>query len=253
MFDLWEKADVFLDGEAADVAEDEAAFDVFGLRSRTFAGREEVGVDAALHLVAGAAGGCGEHVAELGVGGEEEPGETVEACGCPERAGLDDVLGGARARPGGEVLGEEAGAAGGVLVDVGVPGCGEWDPELPAEVGSQDAEVAGAGDVDEVGPEAAEVFGDEGGVAGEERIELEIFFDADGASPAGEFEGLDGSGCLERLRSIAGADAEEWELFLSGVAHEVSAGVGDAVDFVKRVGEEGDAWRGGHQGQVLLA
>ena len=78
----------------------------------------------------------------------------------------------------------------GVLVDVGVPGGGEGDAELVGEPGSEEAEFAGAGDVDDVGTEADEFALDAGEVADEEGVEGEIFFDADGGEAAGELEGL---------------------------------------------------------------
>ena len=65
--DFGEKRYILLYREAADVAEHDLAF---VRAARAFRWCEEVGVDAALHEVAGAVGGGFEHGAELGVGGE---------------------------------------------------------------------------------------------------------------------------------------------------------------------------------------
>ena len=99
------------------------------------------------------------------------------------------------ARVGEKRPGEPVEAAGGVLVDVGVPGGGEGDAELVGEPGSEEAELAGAGDVDDVGAEAEEFALDAGDVAGEEGVEGEVFFDADGGEAAGEFEGPEWLDC----------------------------------------------------------
>jgi len=89
-------------------------------------GGEEAGVDAALHEVARAFGGGGEHLAELVVGGEEDAGEGVKPDGEIE-GGAFDGGSGCVCEVGGEEAGEPVEAAGGVLVDVGVPGGDERD------------------------------------------------------------------------------------------------------------------------------
>ena len=139
---------------------------------------EEVGVDAALHEVTGAVDGALEQGAECGVGGVEGFGATIELRGDVEGGGFDRAFEGNAGAA--EVAGEPAHAAGGVLVEIGVPGGDEWDVELVGEVGSKEAELAGAGDVDDVGAEGADGGGDEVGVAEEEWVEAEIFFEMHG-------------------------------------------------------------------------
>ena len=217
-----------------------AIYIVLGPNSRAPRGCEEVGVDAALHEVAGSVGGALEEGAELGVGGEEDAGETVEAGGGDEREMLDGLFD-ARGVLCGEMAGEPMHAAAGVLVDVSVPGGGERNAVAPGERGAEDAELAGAGDVEDVRTEAAEGAIDGARVAGEEGVEEEIFFEGDGGARAREFESVevvDGGG-----RGGAGADAEEGQAAAVGEGGEVAAGMGDAVDLVERVGEEGDARR----------
>jgi hypothetical protein len=162
--------------------------------------------------------------------------------GDPEGGGLYVGFGGGGVR-GGEAVGKPAEAAGGVLVDVRVPGGGERDAQIVGEPGSESAELAGTGDVDDVGAEAEEFALDAGEVAGKERVEGEILLEADGGEAAGELEGLELAGLLEAGFSFAGADAEEGQVVALCVGDEISAGVCDAVDLVEGVGEVGDARR----------
>ena len=85
-----EESYVFFDGEATYVAEYEFGF-VCG--SRAAVGVEEVGVYAALHEVAGCAGGGFELGAEFAVGGEEDLGFAVEPGDGGEGEGLGAGLG----------------------------------------------------------------------------------------------------------------------------------------------------------------
>ena len=88
---LCEEGDIFLDGEAADKAEDMVA--VFGIAFAVF-GTEEVGIDAARHEEALAAGGALKEGAELGIGREEDFGNRVELGGCGHGEIFDFLLGG---------------------------------------------------------------------------------------------------------------------------------------------------------------
>jgi len=118
-------------------------------------------------------------------------------------------------------------------VDVGVPRGGEGDFELAGEPCSEEAEFAGAGDVDDVGAEAGECALDADDVADEERVEGEIFFEANGGETAGEFERLGVAGLIGRGGGWAGANAEEGKLMALGVGGEVAAGVRYSVDFME--------------------
>ena len=233
-----EERDILFDREAADIAEDEhGVVDGPG----AILGREQRSIDATLHKMAGSMGGLLEHATELFVRSVEDAGERVEAGGGPEGTIFDAVL-----EAGGGVLREAAGepveAARRILMHVGVPGGGEWNSLLPGEVCAEDAELAGAGDVDEVGLEAKELAADGGGVAEEERIELEILFDADGGAGAAKLEGAELGDVLEGGSAIAGADAEEGELVTLCVGKEVAGGVRYAVDLVEGVGEVSYPW-----------
>ena len=67
---------------------------------------------------------------------------------------------------------------------IGVPAGDERHVELPGEVGAKDAELTGAGDVDDVGPEGAHCVRDQIGVAEEERVEAEVLFQMHGERAA---------------------------------------------------------------------
>ena len=95
-----------------------------------------------------------EELAELGVGRVKDLGKAVEARGGGEGEVFDGLLDAGLGWT--EESSEPGGAAGGVLVDVGVPAGDQRDVELPGEVGAKDAELAGAGDVDDLGLEGAD-------------------------------------------------------------------------------------------------
>ncbi len=241
--DFGEEGYVFFYAEAAYVAEQDVRV-VGGTGAAS--GGEEGGVDAALHEVAGAVGSALEEGAEGGVGGVEGVGSAIEGGGDLEGSGLDCAF--EREAEGAEVTREPAHAAGGVFVEIGVPGGDEREVELVGEVGSEEAEFAGAGDVKDVGAEGADGFGDQIRVAEEEGVEAEVLFEEDGEGAAAEFEGLDGAFGGKEAGGAACSDAEHGEVVAAGEGEEVAAGVGDAVDLVVAVGEVGDAGRGGHRG-----
>ena len=231
LLDFGEEGDVLFNRETANVTEGEGAVVE---RAGAVGGGEKSCVYTTLHEMAGFAGGLGEHVAEVLIGGEEDLGEGAEAGGDVERGGFDG---------GGELLEEGGEAAGGVLVDVGVPGCGQWNVQLMSEVGGEDAQLRRAGEVDEIGLEAVEGIFDELSVTPEEGVEGEVFFDPDGGEGAGEFEELDGiCGGFVDFRG-AGADAEEGKGTALGEGDEVAGGMGYPVDFMEGIGEVGDARR----------
>ena len=108
-----------------------------------------------------------------------------------------------------------------------------------ARPGAEHADLAGAGDVDEVGLEALEDFADEGDVAEKGGIEAEIFFEGKGEKAAGQLEGPDVAVFSDGLGAVAGADAEEGQIAAAGEGLKVAAGVGYSVDLVERVGKVG--------------
>ena len=98
--DAGEERHIFFDGKAADETQKDGVFvgverglievmGCLGAVSRTSRGREESRVDATLHEVTGTVAQALEQGAELGVGGEEDAGEAVEARGGEERKALD--------------------------------------------------------------------------------------------------------------------------------------------------------------------
>lgn len=91
LFDLSEQGDILLNGEPANVTEDDG---VFVQRPRSRCGGELFGFHSTLHEEAGPSGGLLEHGAELFVGGVENFGEPVKARGDPESSCLDVSLDG---------------------------------------------------------------------------------------------------------------------------------------------------------------
>jgi len=87
--DSGEEGYVLFYREAADVAEDDVA--VMECAS-ALGGREDAGVDAALHEVDGPVGGALEEAAELGVGSVDDFGLAVEARGGVEHKGFCDAF-----------------------------------------------------------------------------------------------------------------------------------------------------------------
>jgi hypothetical protein len=237
LLDLNEEGYVLFDGEAADKAE----HTVTVLRvAAALGGMKKLGIDAAGHEVTGAAGAGLKQRAEFGIGSEEDAGDGVELGGGGHGEVFDFLAGG-----GGLALGQEAeeptGAAGGVFMDIGVPTGGEGPVEVVGESGAQHADLAGSGDVEKIGLEALEHIADEGDVTEKSWVEAEILFEGKGKKTAGQFEGPDVSVFGECLGTISGANAEKGQIAPTGKGFEVSAGVGHAVDFVKRVGKVGDA------------
>ena len=238
--DAGQQRDVLLDREAADVAEHELP--VIG-RAGAFRRSEGLGFHAALHQVAGTAGGALQQRAEPGVGRVEHLREAVKAADRGEASRLYATLQLRSQRA--DVARQPPHPPGGVLMDVGVPARRERDAELVREVGTEDAELAGAGDVDDVGAEGADRVRDEAGVAEEQRVEAEVFFEVNGQRRAAQLEGLHRPFGRHQARGLAGTDAEHGDAVPARVGGEVAAGVCDAVDLVEAVGKVGDSGQAG--------
>jgi hypothetical protein len=104
--------------------------------------------------------------------------------------------------------------------------------------------------VDQVGLETLDHLADEGDVAEIRGVVAKVFFEGEGKKAAGQLEGPDVALFDERLGAVTGADAEEREVAAAGKGLKVAAGVGDAVDLVKRVGEIGQAGEAGGVSRV---
>jgi hypothetical protein len=128
---------------------------------------------------------------------------------------------------------------------VGMPACGKRNTVLPGEVGTEEAEFAGARDVDDIRLEVAQLSGDLRPMTPKEGIEVEVFLQADGDGRTAEIEGpaiASTGGEAAYGRGIGdGSDAEEGKAVPLRVSGEVAAGVGDAVDLVEGIGKVGDA------------
>ena len=113
--------------------------------------------------------------------------------------------------------------------------------------------IAGTSDVDEVGTKTIEYINDKRNMAQKRGIEAQIFFESEGEEAAWELEGPGGAVFDDGLgagpKGRPGAHAKEWQIATAREGFKVAAGVGDPVDFVKRVWEIGDTWNeSGHVG-----
>jgi hypothetical protein len=128
-------------------------------------------------------------------------------------------------------------------MNVGVPARRQGKMKMVGQPGAQHANLAGAGDVKQVGLETRENLFDEGNVAQKGGVEAEILFEGEREKSAGQLEGPDVAVLGESLGAITGANAEKRQVATPGKCLEVAASVGHAIDFVKRVGKVGDARR----------
>src|ERR1700753_4042882 len=103
--------------------------------------------------MAGPAGVRVEKLAEVPIGSVKNFGDGVEASGGGQGEIFNLLAGGDRV-PLRQETQQPVGAAGQVLVDVGVPGCCERQVAVVGEAGAEHAHFTGAGDVDEVRLEA---------------------------------------------------------------------------------------------------
>lgn len=123
-------------------------------------------------------------------------------------------------------------------------GGGEGNAVEEGDGGGHEADVAGAGDVDDVWPELVDGAVDEAEVAEEDGVEVEVLVEGYGKDAAAEFEDGDGVFVVEGGGVSAGAGAEEWEVAAAGVGLELARGVRDSVDLIVGVRKEGYARAG---------
>ena len=108
---------------------------------------------------------------------------------------------------------------------------------------AQHAYFAGSGDVNQVGPEALERLGDLAVVSRKGGVEAQILFDGKGEKAARQLERCTLPSSTKGCGAVAGADPEKRQVAAAGEGLELAAGVGDAVDFMERVGEVSYAGR----------
>ena len=138
---------------------------------------KELGIHAARHEVAGAAGGALQQRAKLRIGRKQH---LRDASKSARRCDMDmSSMVGRRHRQRARAAAQEPlGAARGVLVHVGMPACGQGKIERVRQAGAQHAHLAGAGDVNQVRLEARQHFFDQGNVAQDRRDRSEDLFQA---------------------------------------------------------------------------
>jgi hypothetical protein len=134
-----------------------------------------------------------KHGAELVVRRVQDAGKRVEA-----RRGEEGIAFDApreiRGKGGRKAARKPIKAAGSVLVDVGMPRGGERDALFPSKVSSEYAELARAGDVDDVRLKTQKLATYGVAMSPEQRIKLEIFFDSDGDTGTWQFKSAEVAG-----------------------------------------------------------
>src|SRR5580700_10288378 len=127
---------------------------------------------------------------------------------------------------------------------VGVPACGQRHLKMMREARAQHADLAGAGDVDDLRLKALEHFADEGNVAQEGGIEAQVFLEREGEKAARQLEGPHAAVFSDGAGTVAGAHAQKGKIATAGEGLKLAAGVRDPVDLVEGVREVGDAGEG---------
>lgn len=232
--DVDEDGEVFFEGDAADVEDDDVVVMVLAA-----ARVEGVGVDASGEDV----DGCFEALCELffdGLGGsQDECGVVVE----PFEIVPGEVFG-ALGRAGGgefEFLDEFFDAGSDVVGQGGVVGADDGAVGVSGGEESGEAYGAGCGEVDEVVGGFLEVA--EEAEAGDFEVEDHVEVDVDGQAGLVAEDAYGASGFDVVVFVGVGVDIES-AFFGLAVVGEVAEGVGDAVDFVVGIGEEGDVHGG---------
>jgi hypothetical protein len=106
---------------------------------------------------------------------------------------------------------------------------------------AKNSNLAGPRDVDQVWFEAIQRFVDERNVPKENRIEAQIFFKHERKKAARQLQRPYVALFRDCLSAVACAYTEKRKIAPPRKALKMAAGVGDPVDFVKRVGKVRDA------------
>ncbi len=231
-----EKSDVLFNRKTTDEAQGERyrAGAVASLR------REQGGIHATLHEIAGTPCPGVQQVTQLWVGSIEDLSEPVKTGRDGQGSGFGSQT--QRASEAAQAFCPGSDATPCILVHIGVPACREGDTETPGEIGTEDAELTGAGDVEDIGPEVFERLADRVGMTKEERIKGEILLHANRPGASLELQRLDTALLDELVCRATGADAEHGQAAALGKRNEVTRGVGDPVDLAEAVRKERDTW-----------
>jgi hypothetical protein len=106
---------------------------------------------------------------------------------------------------------------------------------------AQHADLAGSGDVNQVGLEPLQNLANQWDVAEKRGIEPEVLLKSEREETAREFEGPYVAVFQDSLGAVAGTDAEKGQIVAARKGLKMAACVRYPVYLVKRVGEVGDA------------
>ncbi len=112
-----------------------------------------------------------------------------------------------------------------------------------SDEGAQHPDVAGSGDVNDLGAEIAQDFREPAPVAQKQEIERHVAFEREASARALNFQGPHGTILHQSIRR-RGVHVQERQSASARECIEMTVGVSDAIDFVKRISEERDARRG---------
>ena len=201
-------------------------------------------IDAVGKQAAGFAGEAGEMVENLGVGGQDEAGDAVEAGGEAEDGRFDAGTDGG-AQDAGEQLKKRVQPESRILVHIGVPGGDErdlWNLHFMGEGGGEHPDVPWAADVDEGGREDGKLCAKPAVVPGNEDVEAEAEVERDAEPTFAKLH--EGDRALGKTASsLAGPNDEQRYLAALSERDELPAYGRDAIDLVVGVGAEGDPGR----------
>ena len=95
--------------------------------------------------------------------------------------------------------------------------------------------------MDDIGLELPHGAGDQRQMAQEAEVDAEVPFEGKGQESAPELETGDAGVAEIRLRAIAGAHGEKWEIAPLRKGLELTASMRNSIHFVERVGKISDA------------
>ena len=130
-----------------------------------------------------------------------------------------------------------------IFVHIGMPARRQGQVVVPRDGSAKHADFAGAGDVDDIGPEALEHFLDRGQMAQICRVEAQILFERDGERAPRQFQRPEVAVFFQRMRAVPCTHTEKRQIVTPRKGFKVAAGVGHAVDLVERVGKIRNARR----------
>jgi hypothetical protein len=233
VFEIDKHTDIFLDAETSNKADYE------GAAAAVATGRvKDFGVDASFHQEARFPGASLQQFDQLGIGRVQDLRDVVKA-----QSRQKAVLANPPASLACHVFGQPAKKAVEallrVLMQVCVPGCGQWNAKPMRDQSSKDSNLARTGNVHDVGVKFPDCLFHGLEMPAESEIEIVPFVDCERQEAARKRQPS-----RKKLASPASGhamDDQERQPAPPRKGFELAARVGDAVYLVVGIGEEGDA------------